>query len=103
MISYSKLSGGVTDSVLLQVDDSDKSTNLHLDAGLFRPAPVTGVIWLDGFPKDGTRQSGERLLQDTTVVLVDAAGNAVKDVNGKNVLPVKVGTYGRYTFRTCSG
>lgn len=94
----SNLSSGVTDDVTIDGTNAALSDPRHMDAGLFRPASVTGVIWLDAYPKDGLRQMTERLLAGTTVTLVDTEGQPVKNVDGKNVSPIQVGMDGRYSF-----
>jgi hypothetical protein len=60
----------------------DNRTNLTVDFGVFRPASVGTVVWIDngsggGVSGDGTKQPGEQGIPGVIVVLLDGGGNPV--------------------------
>jgi uncharacterized protein YuzE len=55
------------------------------------------LVWIDA-NKNGVQDEGEKALEDVTVTLLDAAGNAALDMDGKEVKAVKTDANGRYVF-----
>jgi hypothetical protein len=65
--------------------DGDRNSNLTVDFGVFRPASLGSVVWIDA-DKDGVRAPAEVGAPGVTVTLYDAAGNPIAttttDANG---------------------
>jgi hypothetical protein len=84
----------------------DNRTNLTVDFGVFRPASIGTVVWIDnganaGVSGDGIKQPGEAGISGVVVRLLDASGNPVDgDPATPGVQPVTTvtGTNGEYSF-----
>jgi hypothetical protein len=84
----------------------DSRTNLTVDFGVFRPASIGTVVWIDngsngGVSGDGIKQPGEVGIPGVTVRLLDASGNPVDgDPATPGVQPVTTVTdaNGAYSF-----
>ncbi len=84
----------------------DNRTNLTVDFGVFRPASIGTVVWIDngannGVSGDGIKQAGEVGISGVTVRLLDASGNPVDgDPATPGVQPVTTvtGTNGEYSI-----
>ncbi len=84
----------------------DNRTNLTVDFGVFRPASIGTVVWIDngansGVSGDGIKQAGEVGIPSVTVRLLDASGNPVDgDPATPGIQPVTTvtGTNGEYSF-----
>ncbi|MEM8534345.1 MAG: SdrD B-like domain-containing protein [Chloroflexota bacterium] len=57
-------------------DDTDASSNLSVDFGVFLPASVGSTVWLDE-DRDGQKDPSEPGVPDVTIILYDADGNEV--------------------------
>jgi SdrD B-like domain len=60
----------------------DNRTNLTVDFGVFQPASIGTVVWIDngaggGVAGDGIKQPGEPGIPGVTIILLDSTGNPV--------------------------
>jgi hypothetical protein len=87
----------------LDTDGDGKDSDLTQDCGMVKqavaPTPVSvgNFVWEDT-NKDGLQSAGEPALKDVLVTLTDKNGLAVKDLDGKDVLPQTTLTDGKYLF-----
>jgi hypothetical protein len=84
----------------------DNRTNLTVDFGVFRPASIGTVVWIDngaggGISGDGVKQLGEPGIPGVIVRLLDGSGNPVDgDPATPGVQPITTttGPNGEYSF-----
>lgn len=86
-------------STLVDATPDDRS-NRNVDFGLFVPASVGTVVWIDngaggGVANDGVKQAGEAGIAGVVVKLLDAAGNPVLGAAGAAITTTTAanGTY----------
>jgi len=78
---------------------SGGTNDMTWDAGLYKPACVGDLVWLD-YNGNGIQDSDakEHGIEGVEVTLMDAEGNSVIDVNGNKVLLQTTGNDGKYMF-----
>ncbi|KAB1647202.1 hypothetical protein F8O06_01075 [Pseudoclavibacter sp. CFCC 14310] len=77
---------------------TDHLVDHSLDAGFVKPAVSVGdYVWFDQ-NGDGIQNDGEKGIPGVKLTITDQDGNAVKDVNGKDVSEVTTDANGAYDF-----
>ena len=81
------------------VELPEGGNDMSWDAGLYKPACIGDIVWLD-YDGNGIQDanSQEHGIEGAVVTLLDANGNAAKDINGNSVAPVTTGADGKYQF-----
>ena len=78
---------------------SSSSNDMTWDAGLYKPACIGDLVWLDyngnGIQDNNSKEVG---IDGAVVTLMDSQGDSVKDINGKLVTPQTTGNDGKYMF-----
>ena len=78
---------------------SGSGNDMTWDAGVYKPACIGDIVWLDyngnGIQDNDSKELG---VDGAVVTLMDAQGNSVTDINGNEVLPQTTGADGKYMF-----